>query len=84
MVVYHAGPWSGDSEEAKGIKTTPDARFFAISSAAKEAFTNEGKDLVLQVGLKRGGRHNLRAYCCACDGICSCSHKSRLGQSSHQ
>lgn len=39
----------GDAEKDKGIKTTPDARFFAISSELKEAFTNKDVPLVLQV-----------------------------------
>jgi hypothetical protein len=40
----------GDAEADKGIKTTPDARFFAISSELKEPFTNKDAPLVLQVG----------------------------------
>lgn len=46
----------GDAEADKGIKTTPDARFFAISSALDEAFTNKDVPLVLQAraGWPRG------------------------------
>lgn len=48
----------GDAEADKGIKTTPDARFFAISSALDEAFTNKDVPLVLQAraGWPRGVR----------------------------
>lgn len=47
---WTAGKYVGDPED-KGIKTTPDARFFALSSEF-EPFTNEGKDLVLQFQVK--------------------------------
>ena len=40
----------GDAEEDKGIKTTPDAKFFAISAEFPEAFDNKESDLVIQAG----------------------------------
>jgi calreticulin len=39
----------GDAEADKGIKTGPDSKFFAISSELKKPFTNDKKDLVVQV-----------------------------------
>jgi len=49
---YTAGDWYGDKEENKGIMTTPDARFYAISSKLPKSFSNRGKDLVLQFSVK--------------------------------
>jgi calreticulin len=43
-----AGPYHGDAEEDKGIQTSQDARFYAISSAIAEPFSNNGKTLVFQ------------------------------------
>jgi len=52
--IWSAGKFYGDDEEAaKGIQTTPDARFFAIAAEFKEVFdTNKGKDLVIQYSVK--------------------------------
>jgi calreticulin len=50
--VHSAGNFYGDAEEDKGIMTSPDARFFAISAPLTEAFDNKGKDLVLQFSVK--------------------------------
>lgn len=47
-----AGEWFGDKQADQGIKTTPDARFFAISSELQEAFTNKDAPLVLQYSVK--------------------------------
>lgn len=44
---HTAGDFYGDAEKDKGIQTSEDARFYAISSMFP-AFSNEGKDLVLQ------------------------------------
>jgi len=44
---HTAGPFFGDAEEDKGIQTSQDARFYAISSKFPK-ISNEGKDLVLQ------------------------------------
>jgi hypothetical protein len=44
-----AGEWYGDAEADKGIKTGPDARFFAYYATLETPFNNEGKDLVVQV-----------------------------------
>eukprot|EP00963_Diacronema_lutheri_P012129 scaffold1639_cov331-Pavlova_lutheri.AAC.17 len=58
--IHTAGKWYGNADN-KGIQTTPDSRFFAISSEMKEKFDNKDKDLVLQFtvkheqGLKCGG-----------------------------
>eukprot|EP00244_Chara_vulgaris_P007710 TRINITY_DN287_c0_g1_i1.p1 TRINITY_DN287_c0_g1~~TRINITY_DN287_c0_g1_i1.p1 ORF type:complete len:435 (-),score=139.64 TRINITY_DN287_c0_g1_i1:584-1888(-) len=48
---HTAGKWYGDPEEDKGIQTTPDARFFAISAGFPE-FSNKEKTLVLQFSVK--------------------------------
>jgi len=50
--VLTPGKFFGDAEINKGIKTTPDARFYAISSEMKETFDNKDKDLVLQFSAK--------------------------------
>lgn len=52
--IWSAGKYFGDDEEAdKGIKTTPDARFFGISAPFQEEYvSNEGKDLVIQYSVK--------------------------------
>jgi len=44
---HGTGPFYGDAEADKGIITSQDARFYAISSKFP-SFSNEGKDLVLQ------------------------------------
>jgi len=48
------GDWYGDAEEGKGLQTTQDARFYAISSAVKKEFSNEGKDFVVQFSVQHG------------------------------
>ena len=69
--VLTPGKFYGDAEINKGIKTTPDARFYAISSEMSEKFDNKDKDLVLQVSAGRadppllvgpGGMAAPRAY----------------------
>ncbi|KAL2613008.1 hypothetical protein R1flu_024700 [Riccia fluitans] len=49
--IHTAGKWSGD-ETDKGIQTSPDARFFAISAKFPQEFSNKGKTLVLQYSVK--------------------------------
>lgn len=49
--VHTAGTFYGDAEEDKGIQTSQDARFYAISSKFP-AFSNENKDLVLQFQIR--------------------------------
>ncbi|KYQ91548.1 calreticulin [Tieghemostelium lacteum] len=49
--VHTAGKWYG-SESNKGIQTSQDARFYAVSAKFPE-FSNEGKDLVLQYTVKQ-------------------------------
>jgi len=44
---WTAGEFSGDATD-KGIKTGEDARHYGLSAKLEEAFTNTGKDLVLQ------------------------------------
>merc|ERR1712139_700795 len=46
-----AGKYFGDEEAAKGLQTSQDAKFYAISAKTKE-FTNEGKTLVIQFTVK--------------------------------
>ena len=36
----------------KGIQTGPDSKYFALYSELKKPFTNDNKELVLQVGRK--------------------------------
>jgi len=47
-----AGKFYGDAEEDKGLRTTEDARFYQITAAFPEDFSNKGKDLVLQYSVK--------------------------------
>ncbi|KAM9967381.1 hypothetical protein ACTFIW_001465 [Dictyostelium discoideum] len=49
-LVHTAGKWFGD-ENQKGIQTSEDARFYAVS-AKFPSFSNKGKDLVLQYTVK--------------------------------
>ncbi|MBN3317112.1 CALR protein, partial [Atractosteus spatula] len=46
-----AGKFYGDAEKDKGLQTSQDARFYALSSQFK-AFSNEGKTLVVQFTVK--------------------------------
>uniref|UniRef100_A0AAR2M3N5 Calreticulin n=1 Tax=Pygocentrus nattereri TaxID=42514 RepID=A0AAR2M3N5_PYGNA len=46
-----AGKFYGDAELDKGLQTSQDARFYAMSSRF-EPFSNEGKDLVIQFTVK--------------------------------
>jgi len=48
---WSAGKYYNDAEADKGLQTTQDARFYAIS-AKTEKFSNEGKDLVIQYQVK--------------------------------
>lgn len=50
---HTAGDWYGHPEADKGIKTTPDARFYTIWTEMEEEFLNKDKDLVLQVCSRR-------------------------------
>jgi len=52
--LWTAGRFFGDDEEEdKGIKTTPDAKFFGIAAPfSEEMVSNEGKDLVVQYSVK--------------------------------
>jgi calreticulin len=46
--VRTAGDFYGDAEQDKGIQTSQDARFYAISAALDNAFDNKDSDLVVQ------------------------------------
>merc|ERR1719163_206911 len=46
-----AGKYYGDEEAAKGLQTSQDAKFYAISTTNKE-FSNDGKTLVIQFSVK--------------------------------
>merc|ERR1711988_179286 len=46
-----AGKFFGDEEAAKGLQTSQDTKFYAISSKHTE-FSNEGKTLVIQYSVK--------------------------------
>jgi calreticulin len=45
---HTAGDWYGDADADKGIQTSQDARFYAISSKFDKEFSNDGKTLVVQ------------------------------------
>lgn len=48
-----AGEWYGDETLDKGLKTSQDARFYALSSKFPNGpFSNEGKPLVIQFSVK--------------------------------
>jgi calreticulin len=49
---YTAGKFYNDAEADKGIQTSQDARFYAISSKLAKSFNNENKDLVIQFQVK--------------------------------
>jgi len=49
---HSAGPFYANEQADKGLETTQDARFYAISSKFPEHFSNEGKDLVIQFAVK--------------------------------
>jgi calreticulin len=49
-----AGKWYGDEEADKGIQTGPDSKYFALYSELKKAYTNEGKELIVQVSARGG------------------------------
>lgn len=48
---HTAGDWYGDASD-KGIKTSDNHRFYGISAKLNEPFTNNGKELVLQMSVK--------------------------------
>merc|ERR1711990_719347 len=63
-----AGKFYGDEEAGKGLQTSQDAKFYAISAKMKE-FSNEGKTLVVQFSVKHeqdidcgGGYLKIGAY----------------------
>merc|ERR1711990_852950 len=63
-----AGKFYNDAEAGKGLQTSQDAKFYAISAKTKE-FSNEGKTLVIQFTVKHeqdidcgGGYLKLGAY----------------------
>jgi len=49
---WTAGKYFNDETADKGLQTSQDARFYAISAKIPEPFSNEGKDLVLQYSVK--------------------------------
>jgi len=49
---WSAGKFYGDAELDKGIQTSEDARFYGISAKFENAFSNEGKTLVIQFTVK--------------------------------
>jgi len=70
---WTAGKFYGDDIKDKGIKTSQDARFYAVSSKFEEnKFSNEGKDLVIQYTVKHeqnidcGGGY-LKLFDCSLD-----------------
>merc|ERR1712226_164866 len=49
---WSAGKFYGDAEKDKGIQTSTDARFYALSSKFDKPFSNEGKTVVIQFTVK--------------------------------
>jgi calreticulin len=49
---WSAGKFYGDPEKDKGIQTSTDARFYALSAKFPESFSTEGKTLVVQFTVK--------------------------------
>jgi calreticulin len=47
-----ASEWYGDKKADRGIQTSQDARFYAISAKIAKPFSNAGKDLILQYSVK--------------------------------
>jgi len=47
-----AGKYYGDAEEDKGLHTTQDAKFYAISTKLHEEFSNKDKTLIVQYRVK--------------------------------
>lgn len=47
-----SGDWYGDKEQSKGLQTSQDARFYAITSKFDKTFDVTGKDLVFQFSIK--------------------------------
>jgi calreticulin len=50
--IWSAGKFYGDADKDKGIQTSQDARFYGLSAKFDEAFSNEGKTLVIQFTVK--------------------------------
>lgn len=70
---WTAGKFYGNEEKDKGLQTSTDARFYAISAKFEDnAYTNEGKDLVIQFTVKHeqnidcGGGY-LKVFDCSLD-----------------
>jgi len=51
-LTHTAGKFFGDAEADKGIQTSQDAKFYAISSKLAKPFTNKGSPLVIQYSVK--------------------------------
>lgn len=49
---YEAGKFYGNAEAQKGIKTTQDARFYAISADMGKSFSNKDKNLIVSFTVK--------------------------------
>ena len=49
--VASSGKWHADKKRDQGIKTSQDARFYALSAAFNK-FSNRGKSLVIQFTVK--------------------------------
>lgn len=49
---WTAGKFYGDADKDKGIQTSEDAKFYGVSAKFEKAFSNEGKDLVIQFSVK--------------------------------
>ncbi|CAG2163065.1 unnamed protein product, partial [Oppiella nova] len=70
---WTAGKFFGNEEKDKGLQTSTDARFYAISAKFEDnAYTNDGKDLVIQFTVKHeqnidcGGGY-LKVFDCSLD-----------------
>ena len=56
-----SGDWYGNAEAARGMRTTQDAKFYAISKKLDKPFSNKGKQLVVQFATKNEKKGS--SYC---------------------
>ncbi|EGG21118.1 calreticulin [Cavenderia fasciculata] len=54
--IQTAGKWFGDAEDGKGIQTSEDAKFYALSAKFPQSFSNKDKELVVQFTVKHEQR----------------------------
>jgi len=55
VFAHTPGKWFVDADEQKGLATTEDMKFHAVSKPFDKPFSNKGKDLVVQFQVKHEG-----------------------------